>query len=82
MVGKKYRWQAAWTRLPDGGLIHSSGLRVTVTRGDGYTDLSADPATLAAFQDFEAARGVPFHDIAARLQRLIREAEEWYRAHP
>ena len=31
---------------------------------------------LAIFQSSEKARGVPLHDIASRLQRLLREASE------
>jgi len=38
MTGKRYRWQAQWSRLPNGDLQHASGLIVNVKRGDGYTD--------------------------------------------
>lgn len=82
MTGKHYQWHMAWRREPSGHLLHDSGLRVLVTRGPGYTDLQASPDTLEAWQAFEAARGVPLHDMLARLQRLIREAEQWHMLNP
>jgi hypothetical protein len=82
MTGKHHNWHKSWRRDDAGHLWHDSGLRVLVTLGDGYTDLKADPSTLEAFQVFEASRGVPFHDVVARLKRLIKEAEEWHRKNP
>ena len=37
---------------------------------------NGEDASLAIFQASEKARGVPLHDIASRLQRLLREASE------
>jgi hypothetical protein len=76
MPSKHYRWQLAWSRAPDGSLLHSTGLRVTVPA------LRPDTATIATFQASERARGVPDHDFAARLQRLTMEAIQWHRLHP
>ncbi|MFN3415897.1 MAG: hypothetical protein ACK4ZD_06230 [Caldimonas sp.] len=82
MTGKHYQWHKAWRREPSGHLLHDSGLRVLVTRGPDYTDLRASPDTLEAWQAFEAARGVPMHDMLARLKRLIKEAQEWHARNP
>lgn len=82
MTGKHYNWHKSWRRNDAGNLLHDSGLIVIVKPGDGYTDLTVDRATLEAFQVFEAARGVPFHDVAARLKRLIKEAERWHGKNP
>lgn len=82
MVGKHHNWNRAWRREASGHLLHNSGLRVLVERGDGYTDLEASPETLDAYQAFEAARGVPLHDMLARLKRLLKEAEEWHKHNP
>jgi hypothetical protein len=78
MSGKHYQWHKAWRREPSGHLLHDSGLLVLVIPGDGYTDLQVSDDTLEAFQAFEAARGVPQHDIQARLKRLIKEAQQWH----
>ena len=72
MTSKHYKWQAQWQRLPNGGIKHSSGL---VVEYDGLGWQTED-ASLAIFQASEKARGVPLHDIASRLQRLLREASE------
>lgn len=77
MSGRHKNWHRAWTRLPNGRLRHVSGAEFTVQRGDGYTDINAAPETLAEFQTYELARGVPVHDLAQRLMRLTREAGEW-----
>lgn len=81
MGGKHKNWHRAWSRLPNGRLRHISGAEFTVQRGDGYTDINAAPETLAEFQAYELARGVPVHDLAARLQRLAREAHDWRTHH-
>lgn len=39
-------------------------------------------ASLAIFQVRETSRGVPLHDLAARVQRLVREAAEWRQKNP
>lgn len=77
MTGRRYAWHKAWQRLPDGRLRHVSGVEFTVERGDGFTDIRVTPDTLAAFQAHEAARGVPIHDMTARLMRLAREARRF-----
>lgn len=82
MTGKHYQWHKAWRREPSGHLLHDSGLRVLVKPGDGYTDLQAAPDTLEAWQAFESARGVPFHDMLSRLKRLIKEAQQWHTRNP
>ena len=82
MTGKHNNWHKAWRREPSGNLCHASGLRVLVTRGDGYTDLVADDATLSEYQRSELMRGVPLHDLLERLQRLLREATRWHEANP
>lgn len=78
MTGKHYNWHRAWQRDAEGRLLHTSGLRVLVARGDGYTDYEIDPASVQAFEAAESARGVAVHDRLARLQRLLREAQRWY----
>lgn len=81
MVGKHKDWHKAWSR--DGSyLVHTSGLRVEVIEGDGFTDLETDDASMAIFQAQETSRGVPIHDLSARLQRLLAEAETWHRNNP
>ncbi|WOI43799.1 hypothetical protein [Acidovorax sp. BLS4] len=82
MTGKHHAWFKSWSRDPDGHLLHSSGLRVLVLQEDGYTDLETDDASMAIFQAREASRGVPVHDLAARVQRLLGEAAEWHQRNP
>lgn len=77
MTGKHHNWHRAWSRLPNGNLCHETGLVFVVTPGDGYADIEADPSTLEAFQAAELARGVPFHDLVARMKRLAKEAAMW-----
>lgn len=77
MTGKHYAWHKAWQALPDGRLRHTSGIEFTVERGDWFTDIRVTPDTLAAFQAHEAARGVPIHDMTARLMLLAREARRF-----
>lgn len=81
MGGKHKNWHRAWSRLPNGNLQHISGAMFTVERGDGYTDIVVARETLQEFQAHELARGVPVHDLAARLQRLAREAHDWLTHH-
>lgn len=81
MAGKHKNWHKKWSR--EGSfLVHTSGLRLIVAEGDGFTDLETDDASLAIFQARETARGVPVHDLAARVQRLVREAGEWHQRNP
>lgn len=82
MTGKHRNWHQAWRR--DGaGLLHDSGLRLTITPADdGALELETDDASLATWMAHEQARGVPVHDLQARLQRLLREAAEWQQRNP
>ena len=73
MTSKHYGWQAQWQRLPDGRLRHSSGLEL---EHDDILGWSTVDESLEAFHAAELERGVPLHDITARLQRLCREASE------
>ncbi len=82
MTGKHKNWHLAWSRLPDGRMRHISGAEFTLVRGDGFTDVRVAPETLGEYQDYELARGVPVHDLAQRLQRLAREANEWHAKNP
>lgn len=75
MTGKHYLWHSFWERLPDGLMRHTCGAVFSVRRlPDGSIEAIAAPETLDEFQRAELARGVPLHDLAARLQRLAREA--------
>jgi hypothetical protein len=82
MSGKHKNWHKGWTRLPNGRLRHISGVEFTVEPGEGFIDIDAAPDTLAEYQRYELARGVPAHDLAQRLMRLAREAGEWLKANP
>jgi len=77
MTSKNKNWHRAWSRLPNGRLRHISGAEFIVERGDGFTDINAAPETLEEYQRYELARGVQVHDLAQRLIRLAREANEW-----
>lgn len=72
----------SWARTQAGHLQHSSGLLVLVAHGQGFTDLETDDASLAIWQASETSRGVPPHDLPARLQRLMKEAEAWHLRNP
>jgi len=82
MSGKHKNWHKGWTRLPNGRLRHISGVEFTVEPGEGFTDINAADDTLAEFQAYELARGVPVHDLAQRLMRLAREAGDWLQSNP
>lgn len=85
MTGKHYAWHKAWRREASGHLLHSSGLRVLVEPAPddpGATDLVTDDASLAIWQASETSRGVPVHDLTARLQRLLKEATRWHQQNP
>lgn len=82
MTGKHHNWHKAWTRNQAGHLQHASGLLVLVAHGAGYTDLETDDASLTIWQASETSRGVPAHDLPARLQRLMKEAEAWHQHNP
>ncbi len=77
MTGKHNNWHRAWSRLPNGRLRHISGAEFVVVSGNGFKDINAAPETLAEYQAYELARGVPLHDLAQRLMRLAREAGQW-----
>ena len=82
MTGKRHNWHRAWSRLPNGRLRHISGAEFVVVSGNGFKDINAAPETLAEYQAYELARGVPVHDLAQRLMRLAREAGEWAERNP
>ncbi len=82
MTGKHHNWRRAWYRLPNGRLRHISGAEFVVVSGNGFKDINAAPETLAEYQAYELARGVPLHDLAQRLMRLAREAGEWAERNP
>ena len=77
MAGRHYNWHKAWVREDSRHLLHHSGLRVLISRGEDYTDFECDPTTLQAYQAFEFRRGVPLHDVVTRLKRLLAEARMW-----
>jgi len=73
MAGKHRNWHAAWRR--DGArLLHESGLAVEYDEVLGWTTTDG---TIQAWSASEENRGVPLHDLQARLQRLLREASMW-----
>ena len=76
LTGKNYNWHKAWRREGD-RLVHISGAQFTIERGDGFNDINAALETIAEFQHHELARGVPVHDLSARLIHLAREAKDW-----
>ncbi len=82
MTGKHHNWHRAWSRLPNGRLRHISGAEFVVVSGNGFKDINAAPETLAEYQAYELARGVPLHDLAQRLMRLAREAGQWLERNP
>lgn len=78
MSGKHRDWHKAWRR--DGAkLLHDSGLAVEHDEDLGWVTTEE---TTEAWSAWEMARGVPLHDLQARLQRLIREAAEWHQRNP
>ena len=64
MTGKRHNWHRAWSRLPNGRLRHISGAEFVVVSGNGFKDINAAPETLAEYQAYELARGVPLLDLA------------------
>lgn len=72
MTGKHYNCHNAWRRDGAGLLVHESGLRVRLEElDDGSLDAVTDDASTEAWSAFELARGVPLHDLQARLLRLV-----------
>jgi hypothetical protein len=82
VTGKHRNWHRAWSRISLGRLRHESGAEFVITQGEGRTDAQVSAETLAVFQASEHARGVPAHDLVARLQRLCREAAKWHERNP
>lgn len=82
MTGKNNNWRFNWERLPDGSIRHKSGLVFVLTDRDDddalASDLRVHESSLAAFNEREAARGLPKHDLLMRMVRLSREAGEWH----
>jgi hypothetical protein len=54
--------------------MHESGLAVEYNDVLGW---SSTDDTAEAWSAWEMARGVPLHDLQARLKRLLKEAAEW-----
>lgn len=83
MTGKRRNWHKAWRREGAGLLVHESGLRVRLEElEDGSLDAVTDDASTEAWAAFEQARGVPLHDLQARLLRLVKEAAQWHDRNP
>ena len=82
MTNKNFGWHKAWARDAQGHLVHTSGLRILVTHGAGFTDLETDDASMAIFQARETARGVPVHQLVERVQRLVKEAQMYQERSP
>lgn len=78
MTGKHFNWHRAW-RWQGGRLVHDSGLAFEVDEDLGVCTCDD---TIEAWQAFETARGVPRHDLQARLMRLTREAAEYHDRNP
>jgi hypothetical protein len=78
MSSKHYNWHRAWMRDGD-RLVHESGLAVEHDDEFGW---SATDDTTEVWSRFELARGVPLHDLQARLGRLLREAAQWHDRRP
>lgn len=74
MTGKHYRWHRAWRRDADCPvrLLHDSGLVVEYDHELGCWAATED--SCEAWAAWECARGVPLHDLTARLTRLCKEA--------
>jgi hypothetical protein len=77
MAGRHYNWHKRWRRDIDAHLVHESGVRVIVHRGEDYTDFTVDHGALEAYQAIDQARGVPLHVTLAKLKRLLAEARLW-----
>lgn len=76
MTGKNYGWHKKWRIADDDQqLAHDSGIRFDIQRGAGFVDLVASEASLATFEETEAARGVQIGQRIDRLRRLTREAK-------
>lgn len=73
MTNKNFNWHKAW-RWQGQRLVHDSGLAFEV---DDILGVTTCDDTLEAFQAFEKARGVPFHDLQARILRLSHEAAQF-----
>lgn len=82
MTSKHFSWHKSWSREASGHLLHTSGLRVLVLPGDGFTDLETDDASMAIFQASETSRGVPAFQLVERVQRLLKEAQTWHLHNP
>lgn len=82
MTSKHFGWHAKWSRDASGHLQHVNGLRILMLPGDGFVDLETDDASLAIFNAHESSRGVPAHQIIERVQRLLKEAEQWHQRNP
>ncbi len=77
MTGKHYRWHRAWRRdaACPARLLHDSGLVVEYDRQ--LDRWAATEESCEAWAAWECARGVPLHDLTARMIRLCKEAAMW-----
>ena len=82
MSGKPHQWHEGWCRATPDVLAHISGLRVNITRGEGFTDLVIDKSTLNEYQAYELAHGVPMHELVERLKGVLVEAIKWHQNNP
>lgn len=73
MTNKKFNWHKHWHKAGE-RRVHDSGLAFEYSEALGWNTCEN---TMEAWQAFEMARGVPFHDLLARCQRLARECAEW-----
>ena len=74
MTSKNFCWHKNWQTLPNARRRHISGLEFEYDDDLGWATCDD---TLEEFQAYEAARGVPLHDIQNRMIRLARECAEW-----
>lgn len=72
MTGKHYNWHRRWRWGEGGRLLHDSGLVAEYDRKLGRW--AATQESCEAWAAWERARGVPPHDLTARMIRLCKEA--------
>ena len=71
-------WQTAWTRLPDGGLRHCSGLSFNVVNdATCHDEVRVDLTSLEAWETFELQGGLGLLNLPLRRERLTWEAREF-----
>ena len=73
MTNKNFNWHKKWKRLENGRLQHLSGIEFVYDAALGW---SPCVDTIKEFEAYELARGVPIHQIAERVMRLVKEASK------